>query len=72
MVAFTYWACSTFRTGNLWHGNHIAYLRVHSLASSLYFSLSVLYTRAISGTNGSSGFGSHSNEQIDNKTETID
>lgn len=50
--------------------HHIAYLRVHSRASSLYFSRSVLYILAISGTNGSSGFGSHNNEQIDNKTET--
>lgn len=58
------------RTGIVFSNNHhIAYLRVHSLASSLYFSLSVLYILAISGTSGSSGFGSHSNEQIDNKTK---
>ena len=46
----------------------MAYLRVHSLASSLYFSLSVLYILAISGTNGSSGFGSHNREQMDKRT----
>lgn len=49
--------------------HHIAYFRVHSRASSLYFSRSVLYILAISGTSGSSGFGSHSREQIDNRTE---
>jgi len=49
-------------------GHHMAYLRVHSLASSLYFSLSVLYILAISGTNGSSGFGSHNREQMDKRT----
>lgn len=50
-------------------GHHIAYLRVHSRASSLYFSRSVLYILAISGTSGSSGFGSHNNEQIESRTE---
>ena len=50
------------------HIHHIAYLRVHSLASSLYFVLSVLYILAISGTRGSSGFGSVSSEQMDNNT----
>lgn len=49
----------------------MAYLRVHSLASSLYFSLSVLYILAISGTNGSSGFGSHNREQMDKRTLEI-
>lgn len=48
--------------------HHIAYFRVHSRASSLYFSRSVLYILAISGTSGSSGLGSQSREQIDNKT----
>lgn len=48
--------------------HHIAYFLVHSRANSLYFSRSVLYILAISGTNGSSGFGSQSREQIDNKT----
>ena len=48
--------------------HHIAYFRVHSRANSLYFSLSVLYILAISGTSGSSGLGSQSREQIDNKT----
>lgn len=51
--------------------HHIAYFRVHSRASSLYFSRSVLYILAISGTRGSSGFGSHSREQIDNNTFEI-
>jgi len=46
----------------------MAYFLVHSRANSLYLSRSVLYIRAISGTNGSSGFGSHSNEQIDRRT----
>ena len=50
--------------------NHIAYFRVHSLAISLYFSRSVLYIRAISGTKGSSGLGSVSSEQMDRRTET--
>lgn len=48
--------------------HHIAYFLVHSRASSLYFSRSVLYILAISGTSGSSGLGSQSREQIDNKT----
>lgn len=48
--------------------HHIAYFRVHSRANSLYFSRSVLYILAISGTNGSSGFGSHSREQMDKRT----
>jgi hypothetical protein len=46
----------------------MAYFLVHSLAVSLYFGLSVLYIRAMSGTSGSSGLGSFSNEQIDNNT----
>lgn len=50
--------------------HHIAYFLVHSRANSLYFSRSVLYILAISGTRGSSGFGSQSREQIDNKTVT--
>lgn len=51
--------------------HHIAYFLVHSRASSLYFSRSVLYILAISGTSGSSGLGSHSREQIDNNTFEI-
>lgn len=47
---------------------HIAYFLVHSFATSLYFDFSVLYMRAMSGTSGSSGLGSQSNEQIDNRT----
>ena len=49
---------------------HMAYFRVHSLASVSYLPLSDLYRRAISGTNGSSGFGSVSNEHIDKRTAT--
>lgn len=49
--------------------SHMAYFCVHSRASELYFSRSVLYIRAISGTSGSSGFGSHSNEQMLSSTE---
>lgn len=48
---------------------HMAYLAVHSLAVELYFSLSVLYILAISGTRGSSGFGSVSNEHMERSTE---
>ena len=51
------------------HHHHSAYFFVHSFACSLYFFLSVLNILAISGTNGSSGFGSVSSEQMDNKTE---
>jgi hypothetical protein len=42
-----------------------------SLFTVLYPSRSCLYCRAISGTSGSSGLGSHNNEQIDNKTFEI-
>jgi len=50
----------------------MAYLRVHSLAQSLYFEMSVLYNLAISGTSGSSGLGSHNKEQIERSTfETV-
>jgi hypothetical protein len=44
------------------------YLRVHSRAVASYRGLSVLYRCAISGTSGSSGFGSVSMEQMDSKT----
>ena len=47
----------------------MAYFLVHSCARSLYLFLSVLNIRAISGTSGSSGFGSVSNEQIESRTE---
>ena len=50
--------------------HHIAYFFVHSFPTVVYFALSVLYNLAISGTSGSSGFGSFRSEQIDNKTET--
>ena len=49
----------------------MAYFRVHSLASSVYLSLSVLKMRAISGTRGSSGLGSQSSEQIESNTLEI-
>jgi len=48
--------------------SYMAYFLVHSLAHSLYLDTSVLYNLAISGTNGSSGLGSHNNEHIDNST----
>lgn len=51
--------------------HHIAYLRVHSRASSLYFVLSVLYILAISGTRGSSGLASVISEQMDSNTLEI-
>ena len=51
-------------------GCYMAYLCVQSFASWLYRSLSVLYMRAISGTRGSSGFGSVSSEQMDSRTST--
>ena len=57
---FTGHACTT--------AHYMAYFLVHSLAQSLYFPGSVLYSLAISGTSGSSGFGSQSSEQMDNKT----
>lgn len=51
--------------------HHMAYFLVHSRANSLYFSRSVLYILAISGTSGSSGFGSQSSEQMDSNTFEI-
>ena len=48
--------------------DHMAYFLVHSLAHSVYFLMSVLYSLAISGTRGSSGLGSQSIEQMDNNT----
>lgn len=48
---------------------YIAYFWVHSLAVFSYLGLSILYVLAMSGTRGSSGLGSVSKEQIDNKTE---
>ena len=49
----------------------MAYLRVHSLAVASYLALSALYKCAISLTRGSSGLGSHNNEQIDSRTLLI-
>lgn len=46
----------------------IAYRLVHSLHVSVYFFLSVLNNRAISGTRGSSGFGSDISAHIDRRT----
>ena len=46
----------------------MAYFLVHSLASSLYRGLSVLKIRAMSGTSGSSGLGSHNRLQIERRT----
>ena len=50
---------------------YIAYFLVHSLASSSYRAGSVLKICAISGTSGSSGFGSVRSEQIDKSTLEI-
>ena len=50
----------------------MAYFFVHSFAHSLYLTTSVLYSRAISGTRGSSGLGSHKREQMERSTlETV-
>lgn len=46
----------------------MAYFRVHSRAVASYLARSVLYTCAISGTSGSSGFGSVSIEQMESST----
>jgi hypothetical protein len=46
----------------------IAYLRVQFFAVASYFARSVLYIWAISGTRGSSGFGSVRREHIESKT----
>ncbi len=67
----------THRAGSEWvvggvgwsrAGVHCAYFRVHSRAVSSYFLRSVSKRRAISGTSGSSGFGSVSSEQTDSST----
>ena len=50
---------------------YTAYFLVHSLDILSYFSLFVLYRVAISGTRGSSGFGSVNREHIDNNTLLI-
>ena len=47
----------------------MAYFFVHSFAMSVYFDLSVLNVLAISGTSGSSGFGSHKREHMDRSTK---
>lgn len=44
------------------------YFLVHSLAVDSYRARSVLYRLAISGTRGSSGFGSVRSEQIERRT----
>jgi len=49
-------------------GYHMAYFWVHSLACWRYLELSFLKSFAISGTSGSSGLGSQSREQMDNRT----
>ena len=46
----------------------VTHFLVHSLAVFSYLGRSVLYRFAISGTNGSSGFGSVNSEQILSKT----
>ena len=47
---------------------YMAYFLVHSLANWLYLCLSALKSLAISGTRGSSGLGSHNNEQMERRT----
>lgn len=49
----------------------VACFFVHIRAVSLYFALFYLNSVAVSGTKGSSGFGSVSNELIDNNTLDI-
>lgn len=49
-------------------GQPMAYLFVQLRAVASYFCLSVLYMCAISGTKGSSGLGSVSNEQMERRT----
>ena len=49
----------------------IAYFAVYSLAVCSYAARSVLYCFAISGTKGSSGFGSVSRLLIESKTNSI-
>lgn len=51
--------------------SQMAYFLVHSLAVDSYRERSVLYTCAISGTSGSSGFGSVSIEQMERRTIDI-
>uniref|UniRef100_A0A0B7B385 Uncharacterized protein n=1 Tax=Arion vulgaris TaxID=1028688 RepID=A0A0B7B385_9EUPU len=48
--------------------DHSAYFFVHSCANLLYSERFVLNVLAISGTNGSSGFGSVSSEQMERST----
>ena len=47
----------------------MTYFRDHSLAVASYRARSVLYKCAMSGTSGSSGFGSVNIEQMDNSTK---
>lgn len=49
----------------------MAYFLVHSFASSLYRALSVLKIRAMSGTRGSSGLGSHNRLHIERRTVCV-
>jgi hypothetical protein len=51
--------------------HYMAYFLVHSLASSSYLAGSVLKICAISGTSGSSGFGSVRREQMESSTFDI-
>lgn len=48
--------------------NHVANFFVHSFAVSLNFCLLLLYSWAISGTKGSSGLASVSNDEIESNT----
>lgn len=51
-----------------WSGQPMAYFCVQLRAVASYLALSVLYMWAISGTSGSSGFGSVNREHIDKRT----
>merc|ERR1711904_361333 len=59
-------AASNSPPGRIAH--HIAYLLVHSFADWSCFGRSVLKSCAISGTNGSFGFGSVSSDEIERRT----
>merc|ERR1711874_55312 len=50
------------------HSDQVAYFCTHSRAVWSCLARSFKYTCAISGTNGSFGFGSVSNDDTDNKT----
>jgi len=67
-ICIVYGSVNIFEEALLLNQHHIAYFLVHSFASSVYLCRSVLNILAISGTSGSSGFGSHSREQMESST----